>query len=75
MDIDDISDLKPCPLCAAGETSISATHLPPRMSGPGALISVEVRHFCPRRPGVVHNSISIRGRDRQSVVDAWNYRP
>lgn len=29
--------LMPCPMCGAGETRIDEKHLPPRMSGPGAL--------------------------------------
>lgn len=72
-----INELIPCPFCHGGETHITEHRNPGvRMDGKlDPVISVEIRHFCPRRRGVVHNSISIRGRDRQSAIDAWNYRP
>jgi len=70
-----IAELKARPLCGAGETHTDERHLPPRMSGPGALISVSIKHWCAKRPGVVQAFIEIRGRDHTSAIDAWNTRP
>ena len=66
--------LKPCPFCGGGETVMSETHLPPRMSGPGALITVTVRHWCGPLPGVVGSHTEFRGRDHASAIAAWNRR-
>lgn len=67
--------LKDCPFCAAGETIVSEQRLSPRMDGKEpALISVTIRHWCGRFPGVVANHIEIRARDHESAFAAWNQR-
>lgn len=40
----------------------------------GNIVSVEVRHWCAKQPGVVQSVISIRGRDHASAIAAWNRR-
>jgi hypothetical protein len=67
-------DLKPCPFCGGGETDIRESRLAPRMNGPGAVIAVEVAHWCNRPPGVVAAHFSIRARTREDAVAAWNRR-
>lgn len=67
-------DLLLCPFCGAGETHISEQHLSPSMKGPGALISVTIRHWCPREPGCVGNLREVRGRDHVSALAQWNKR-
>lgn len=71
--------LNPCPMCGAGETRIDEKHLPPRMSGPGALISVVIHHWCndplTKIPGAIFEHREVRGRDHASAVAAYNRRP
>ncbi len=67
-------NIKSCPFCNAGETTIEAKHMPPRMSGPGELISVSIRHWCIKRPGTVQAFIEVRGRDEASAINQWNCR-
>lgn len=68
------AEMKPCPFCG-GEAEISETHLPPTMSGPGALITVTVRHWCgPAAAGIVASHVEFRGRDHASAIAAWNTR-
>lgn len=69
--------LKPCPFCGAGETIFREYPLnnAPSMSGkPQTIISVEIMHWCEKVPGVVHTHRSVRGRDRETTVAAWNRR-
>ena len=65
-----------CPFCGAGETIIREKRMPPSMSGAdGALISVDVQHFCERVPGILgRSSIVFAGRDHASALNAWNRR-
>lgn len=66
--------LKPCPWCAAGETSIvedGRIWMGMRYSEPS---SVSVRHHCPPTPGQPSRMIERVGRDRASAIDAWNRR-
>jgi hypothetical protein len=75
VDEEDVSDLLPCPFCGAGDTRISASYLPPRMESPGALISVEIRHWCTsRQPGAIVHSRTVRARDRAAAMTEWNRR-
>ena len=67
--------LLPCPFCGGGELRIDEQRLSPTMKGPGALISVAVRHWCDKRPGVVNVHIEFRGRDLSSAAAQWNNRP
>jgi hypothetical protein len=74
---DDLSPpgLLPCPFCGGGETRLSEAHLPPRMEGPGALISVTLRHWCENvAPGTVSATREVRGRDLASATAEWNRR-
>lgn len=68
------SDLKPCPFCGGGEICSEGKYLPPTMKGPGSLISWEIHHWCEKKPGVVAQSITIRGREGSDAVAAWNTR-
>lgn len=69
-----MSDLLPCPFCGAGETVVSEQRLSPTMRGQGALISVTVRHWCEKLPGIVGGGLEFRGRDHESAIAAWNRR-
>lgn len=69
------SELRACPFCGAGEMAVSEQRLSPRMDGKEpALISVTIRHWCGRLPGVVGNHVEVRARDHESAVAAWNRR-
>lgn len=70
----DSTELLPCPFCGAGDTVVGEQRLPPTMRGPGALISVMIRHWCEKLPGVVGGGLEFRGRDHASAVAAWNRR-
>jgi hypothetical protein len=71
--------LLPCPMCGAGETRVDEKYLPPKMSGPGALISVAIHHWCndlsTAIPGVIAEHREVRGRDHASAEAAYNRRP
>jgi hypothetical protein len=67
-------NLPPCPFCGAGQTTIHETRLQPSMSGAGALIAVEVRHWCVRRAGVVRAHMVFVGRDHATALAAWSER-
>lgn len=67
-------ELLACPFCN-GVAEIHETRLRPRMDGkPSAIVSVEIRHWCKRQEGNVHNLINFRGRDKSSAIAAWNRR-
>ena len=72
-------NLLPCPMCGAGETRVDEAHLPPRMSGPGALVSVTIHHWCNISPAKIHGVIidhrEVRGRDHASAEASYNRRP
>lgn len=67
--------LRECPLCGGGETREEGKYLPPRMSGPGALISYVIRHWCSPIPGVVQQYREVRGREKADAIAAYNRRP
>jgi hypothetical protein len=71
---EDLSKLKPCPFCGAGETTIDAKHMSPRADRSSELISASVRHWCVKRPGTVQAFIEMRGRDEMSAITQWNSR-
>lgn len=49
--------------------------MPPKMSGPGELISAEVRHWCGRVEGTLSRmNVVMAGRTREDAVAAWNRR-
>lgn len=73
------SELKNCPFCGTlNETFIETNYLnkQPRMDGKlSAIISVDIRHWCPNIPGNPSQRVIIKtGRDRQSAIDIWNMR-
>ena len=63
-----MDDLKPCRYCGAGETRIEQRNLPPKMSGPGAIISVTILHFCKD----ARRTIKVVGSDKPHAVSIWN---
>ena len=69
-------NLAPCPRCnrVPDDKEIRETHLPPRMSGPGALISVQITHHCLFAPGLPYIVTSVRGRDHAQCEEGWNRR-
>ena len=70
-----LDELKPCPFCGGGETHIRPRHMPPRMSGPGELISIDIIHWCPRLEGQLsRTSVTFAGREWEPARDAWNRR-
>lgn len=66
--------LLPCPFCGSSDISIEEKHLAPTMNGPGALIRVDVRHWCTVPPGALRVNIDCAGRDRTTAIAAWNMR-
>ena len=72
-------NLLPCPMCGAGETRVDEKHLSPRMSGPGALVSVVIHHWCNDPSTKIYGSIfehrEVRGRDHASAEASYNRRP
>lgn len=68
------SNLLPCPLCGCHEeTSIVEKRLSPTMKGPGALVSVNIKHWC-SAPNRARIFINVTGSDYKSAAAAWNYR-
>lgn len=66
--------LLPCPFCG-GEYRGSATHLPPRMEGPGALISFTIRHWCfGSVSGAVRSTREVRAAEPDWAIQEWNRR-
>ncbi len=67
--------LLPCPFCGGGEYRGSATHLPPRMDGPGALVSFTIRHWCfGSVSGAVRSSREVRAAEPDWAIQEWNRR-
>lgn len=67
--------LLPCPFCGGGSTQIDERRLSPTMQGPGAVISVTVRHWCPVPAGQPTGlNVSMHGRDKDAAIAAWNTR-
>lgn len=67
--------LEPCPFCGGTDVRFDESRLSPTMKGPGALISVTLRHWCPKLEGQPHGlSVTKRGRDHESARAAWNTR-
>ena len=76
--------LLPCPFCgsqapepdlndriAAGQWYVRTVSLPPRMDGPGALIAVEIQHWCGEDGRTL---IKANGRDHEAAAHSWNRR-
>lgn len=69
-----LKDLKPCPFCGAGETSIfenGRMWIGMRYSEP---VSVSVWHHCTKVEGQPNRGFERIGRDHASAVAAWNQR-
>ena len=70
-------DLKPCPFCGGGTFDVSEHRLAPTMKGPGAVVSVQLLHWCDKNTvsdGIVASIVEFRGRDENAVFAAWNRR-
>lgn len=68
------TQLKPCPWCRGGDTSLfenGKTWTGQRYSEPS---SVSVRHHCEPTPGQPSRMIERVGRDEASAIAAWNTR-
>ena len=66
------ADVLPCPFCGAGEFREDAsTHWTGMRS---VVVSVALRHWCPKVEGCVNAFIEFRGRDREAAVRQWNQR-
>lgn len=67
-------ELLPCPFCG-GEPLVDEKYMSPTMNGNKNLISVTIRHHCPKVDGQPSTmNVSKIGRDRQSAITAWNTR-
>lgn len=65
----------PCPFCGSAEVDIQENRLGPKMSGgPGALISVHLRHWCQSSKGLHACTVQIREHTREAVIKLWNTR-
>lgn len=67
-------ELKPCPFCGAGTTTIKENGkmwTGMRYSEP---VSVSVQHWCEPEPGQPSRMLERIGRDKASAVTAWNTR-
>lgn len=64
--------LLPCPFCGGGETEIRENTMWGGRSQ--VVLSVSIRHFCPRELGQPTRAIERIGRDRESAIKAWNQR-
>ncbi len=67
--------LLPCPFCGGGEYQGKPTHLPPRMEGPGALITFTILHWCEGSAwGTVASTRQVRAREVEPAIAEWNRR-
>jgi Restriction alleviation protein Lar len=66
--------LKPCPFCNRGKTQVEIKRHWCPINKPREVISVIVRHWCEKLPGQLFSHIEMRGRDHDSVREAWNKR-
>ena len=71
-------ELKPCPFCGGADIEVRENRLSPKMDGsPGALISVDIYHWCDGvdlKPGQYVN-ISVHSREMDDALEMWNSRP
>lgn len=69
-------ELNDCPFCGmAGEYRVNESRLWAGGMKPGALISVQLQHWCPHVPGTIHAYREVRGRDEASAIAQWNRTP
>lgn len=67
--------LLPCPFCGGGEYRGTPTHLPPRMDGPGALITFTILHWCEASvAGAITATRQVRAREVGPAIAEWNRR-
>lgn len=67
--------LLPCPFCGGTDIQERENRLSPQMSGePGALVSVDIQHWCGGsiREGML--TFHARGHEHESARRAWNTR-
>jgi hypothetical protein len=63
--------LPPCPFCGSNEVDIHEIRLSPTVKGPGALLSVTLRHHCTPAGKWPRCYIEMRGRDHEDAVRLW----
>lgn len=68
------AQLKPCPFCGAGETTIVAGTRVWNGMRYGQPSSVSVKHWCTKIDGQPSRMIERIGRDEESALAAWNQR-
>lgn len=67
--------LKPCPFCGGTDIEVRENRLGPYMSGKqGALVSVEIRHWCGGSIREGELTFHARGHNHESARMAWNSR-
>lgn len=75
MDGDQLPELKPCPFCGAGETTVYANQGPRLSTLYGEPVSIEIRHWCVWPEGQpMQRMLSFVGRDREAAISVWNKR-
>jgi len=67
-----VTDLKPCPFCAAGETRIEESKHWTGMRS--VVISATVMHWCPRPDGQPQSMLQVKGKTMEDAVARWNER-
>lgn len=69
---EETDDLLPCPFCGAGEFRVEeSTHWTGMQS---VVLSVTVRHWCPRPEGQPMSHIALAGKTREDAIARWNRR-
>lgn len=64
-----------CPFCGGSEVYVKINRMPPRMNGPGLMVSVEISHDCQDKTyGVLFNQRRVRARDEETAIKEWNRR-
>lgn len=67
-------NLKPCPFCGAGTTTIVPNGRVWLGTKYGEPITVSIRHWCEPVAGQPSRVIDRIGRDEESAIEAWNTR-
>ena len=68
-----MDELKPCPFCAKGETTVQEKTYWTGMRS--VILSVEVQHWCEREEGQLSpRRLVFAGKGREAAIKAWNTR-